>query len=213
MGRVGADQPLLPGRRQRADIARRIGGGQPGGAQAGDHDLREILAHAAALRERLARAGCRPASRSDRTRTRAWMRRASAIAASSAPRSGSRSGAHQSAIAAVERDARRGEQIRRRARRPTGRGWRAPVARPRPASDRSASRHRHQPVDRDARARSRSSAARTGSSTTSRVTLASPASARAGCGAPGRLDASAHSPRAAAPASRSASAAGCSART
>ncbi|KAK0330019.1 hypothetical protein LTR94_034499, partial [Friedmanniomyces endolithicus] len=57
MGRVGADQPRLAGRRDGADIAGGIGGRQAGGAQARNHDLREILAHAAAVAERLVRGG------------------------------------------------------------------------------------------------------------------------------------------------------------
>ena len=54
---IRADQPRLARRRDGADIAAGIGRGQTGGAQAGDHDLREILADALALEERLVRRG------------------------------------------------------------------------------------------------------------------------------------------------------------
>ena len=53
--RIRPHQPRLSRRRNRADIARGIGRGQTGGAQAGDHDLCEILTDAAALIECLAR--------------------------------------------------------------------------------------------------------------------------------------------------------------
>ena len=54
---IGALQARRIGSRHRAQIARDIGGGEPDAAQAGNHDVREILAYAAAQRERHRRHG------------------------------------------------------------------------------------------------------------------------------------------------------------
>ena len=53
MAGIGAFEPLLAGRRDGADIAGDIGGGQAEPPETSDHDMREILADAVALIESL----------------------------------------------------------------------------------------------------------------------------------------------------------------
>ena len=54
---IGADQPLRTAERHGAQVAADIGGRQAKAAQSGNHDMGEVLAHAAAQRERHRRRG------------------------------------------------------------------------------------------------------------------------------------------------------------
>ncbi|MCY1172482.1 hypothetical protein D9M73_126170 [compost metagenome] len=147
--RIGPHQPRLPGWRDRADIARGISGGQSGGAQAGNHDLREILAHTAALHERLMR------RRIDQRRLR--IEREIVLDALRKANGGVERGAIGVEIlrapignVAIQRDQRRGENIIGRA------GGRRITAGARGGGDfaqgwRAVGRHRHRAIHLDPR--------------------------------------------------------------